>query len=158
MELKKEFPIGTIVRPLKSKKDEASSWLHGFSGKNYPVKGYDQLDGRHLLVLDTSAYESPGWPLETAYELVYPSEVRIMRRPMSKREARNLVKAAILATNSARRHKRLTADQRGYRMKARDWLAATVSAWDPVNSPEMAKKFAKKINPKGLPIGGSINP
>lgn len=87
MNLEKEFPIGTIVRPLKSKKDKASSWLHGFSGKDYPVKSYDSLDGRPLLVLDTSALEIAGKNPDLEYELVYPSEVRIVKRPMTKRKA-----------------------------------------------------------------------
>ena len=73
--MKRGFPVGTMVKPLASKKDKTSSWLRGFSGKKYSVSGYDSIDGKPLLVLDTSAGK-PGETAKTDYELVYPSEVK----------------------------------------------------------------------------------
>lgn len=70
-DIKSEFPIGKMVKPLRAKKRAKSHWVANFpAGKSYPVIAYDELDGEQLLVLQ----KGPNPDID--YEMVYPDEVQ----------------------------------------------------------------------------------
>ena len=67
-DISKEFPLHSMVKPLRSKKRPQSSWTKNLKPIAYEVINYDELDGEKVLVLKTGDDDDN-------YEIVYTDEV-----------------------------------------------------------------------------------
>ena len=81
-------------------------------------------------------------------------------KEMTKRDVRNLVKAALRATARGAKNKRITEHQREARIQGGVWLSHTEAGanWRGEVDIRRGQELARAINPNGLPAGGPLNP